>query len=177
MSRPCDFLKRGETAEEICGIDWRRATWNGVDWPRMAVYNRLQMKRNEKKEKSLLDVLNHFTLQPAKGLDGVRDRTRCQVEMCSGKHTWQQTSWNVHTWTVQNIALWKAASKVCQFLPSCLFDFLMYLIKCWTLENHAENFNPSWWMRTASDLNMFSFLGAGTDPIHYRYWVLIGLLA
>lgn len=39
-------------------------------------------ERNEKKEKSLLEVLNHFTLQPAKGLDGARDRTRCQVEMC-----------------------------------------------------------------------------------------------
>ena len=93
----CDFLK-GEPAEEIRGIDWRRATWNGVEWPRMAVHNQLQMKENEKKEKSLLDVLNHFTLQPAKGLDGVRDRTRCQVEICEQKHTWLQTFWNVHAW-------------------------------------------------------------------------------
>lgn len=52
--------------------------------------------RNEKKEKSLLDVLNHFTLQPAKGLDGVRDRTRCQVKMSYQKHTCPQTSSNLH---------------------------------------------------------------------------------
>lgn len=47
----CDFLK-GETAEEICGIDWRRATWNGVDWPRMAVHNQLQMKEMKRKRKA-----------------------------------------------------------------------------------------------------------------------------
>lgn len=65
----CDSLK-GETAEKIRVIDWRRASWNGVDWPSMAVHKQLQNERNEKKEKSLLDVLNHFTLQPAKRLDG-----------------------------------------------------------------------------------------------------------
>lgn len=107
----CDFLK-GETAEEICGIDWRRATWNGVDWPRMAVHNQPQMKEMKRK-RSLLDVLNHFTLQPAKGLDGVRDRTQCQVEMCYQEHTWPQTSWKVYTWeayTVSKTVQWR---KVC----------------------------------------------------------------
>lgn len=49
-------------------------------------------ERNEKKEKSLLDVLNHFTLQPAKGLNGKRDQIQCQVEARCQKHTWPQTS-------------------------------------------------------------------------------------
>lgn len=47
----CDFFK-GETAEEICGIDWRRATWNGVDWPRIAVHNQRQMKEMKRKRKA-----------------------------------------------------------------------------------------------------------------------------
>lgn len=46
-----------------------------------------QPASNEKKEKSLLDVLNHFTLQPAKGLDEVCDQTWCQVAMCYQRHT------------------------------------------------------------------------------------------
>lgn len=50
-SHVCDFLK-GETAEEMCGIDWRRATWNGVDWPGMAVHNQLQMKEMKRKRKA-----------------------------------------------------------------------------------------------------------------------------
>lgn len=46
-----DFLKR-ETTEEILTIDWRRATWNGVGWPRMEVHNQLQMKEMKRKRKA-----------------------------------------------------------------------------------------------------------------------------
>lgn len=49
-------------------MKWGWLTQDGITQP-------ASNERNEKKERSLLDVLNHFTLQPAKGLDRMRDQT------------------------------------------------------------------------------------------------------
>lgn len=46
-----DFFK-GESAGEICGIVWRRVTWNGVDWPKIAVHNQPPMKEMKRKRKA-----------------------------------------------------------------------------------------------------------------------------
>lgn len=149
----CDSLK-GETAEKIRVIDWRRASWNGVDWPSMAVHKQLQNERNEKKEKSLLDVLNHFTLQPAKRLDGgawsdwVPGRNvltehaldRRHLETCTQRpsHMLFKNSSQGESFQIGQQSL--SFVMACSLNESSL-DFLMYLIM-FELGKHAEYLNP-----------------------------------
>lgn len=68
-AQACDFLK-GEDVKEHW---WCRLKESHLKWGWLTQDGSTQQasnERDEKKEKSLLDVLNHFTLGPAKGLIG-----------------------------------------------------------------------------------------------------------
>lgn len=90
----CDFLKR-EATEEIRAIDWRRATWNGVGWPRMEVHNQLQMKEMKRKREAYwMYWIILLCSQP-------RDWIGCVIRLssrskCVIRSALDQTSWNIH---------------------------------------------------------------------------------
>lgn len=97
----CDFLK-GEAAEDICAIDWRRATWNGVDWPGIAAHNWPQMKemkrkrkkKKKMKKKSLLDVSNNFGGRTSFRTFIYDGGSKMETRAILGRNLWSLWSYN-----------------------------------------------------------------------------------